>query len=195
MKVMLDQQQEMNIDATVQALNNWWKQITAEIFEQQRFIYSVHVDDQQLFHGYEQYMIDHIDSIDCINVQTMSRIESIYETEQSLNEYLERFVKASVEISEYFYGDLKEEHWVKFSEFIRGLDWIVKAIEFEIELYKQESLTIPEYLSVFNEIRKYVSELEKSMEQQDYVAVGDLIQYEMVPVLQKFQTRELSKEN
>lgn len=193
MKVMIDSRQEENIDSSIRALNEWWKTATAELYEQNRLIYSVCINKQEMFQGYEQYLMNNIDSIEEINIKSLSKVESIEQTERALIEYIERFTPGSLEVSQYFFGVLTEEHWAKFSDFLTGLEWIVNAIEFDMLLYQQLDIAVPETLKSLNALESHIMELGRSLEWKDHVAVGDIIQYEIVPLLDKYRTDYLKK--
>lgn len=190
MKVMIDDKQVQNIEPIFKEVNRWWTASIEEIFRQQRLVYCVHIDGNMMYHDYEQYIVNHMDSINEINIQTLSRMESIQETEKSLVEYIERFIPASLEMANHFFGVLSEEHWGQFSDFIQGLNWIIQAIEFEIQLFKQDGISVPDYLFIIDKLNPYLLEMEGNLERQEYSTVGDLIQYEIVPVLQEFLSRQ-----
>ncbi|AIQ65879.1 hypothetical protein PSTEL_24985 [Paenibacillus stellifer] len=189
MRVMIDQQETREIESNYQSLDEWWKMATAQVAQRQRLIYCVQVNDKTIFDGYEQFMIANLDELEAINVTTLSKAESIQQTEEELDEYLDRFLPASIDVARSFYGDLTEKHWSQFSSFIQGLDWIFKALEFESELLKQEGRDLPEYLAIVNTLEVIVRELDSSLQVQNFVAVGDLIQYEIIPLLQNFRSR------
>ncbi|MNB88564.1 hypothetical protein D3C75_355820 [compost metagenome] len=189
MRVMIDQQDAREIESNYQSLDMWWKMATAQIAQRQRLIYCVQVNDKTIFDGYEQFIISNLDTLEEINVTTLSKTESIQQTEEELDEYLDRFLPASIEVARNFYGDLTEKHWNQFSSFIKGLDWILKALEFETELLKQEGKKLPEYLTIVDTLEVIVRELDSSLQVQNFVAVGDLIQYEIIPLMQNFRSR------
>lgn len=194
MKLTVDQQQEQTIPRTVEAFNACWETETASIIKMNRLIYYVKIDNQVMYQGYEEYLLNHLNTINAIDIVTLSRQESILETEKTLDEYLDRFIDASIELSKKFYGELTEETWNGFSDFIQGLDWIIKALEFNIVLFQNGGEDIPEYLLIIENLGAVVTEMDQSLEQQDFVAVADLIQYEIIPLLQKFRSRQSMKE-
>ena len=77
MKVSIDQQQEQIIDASIEKLDDWWKQATGYIFDQKRLIHCVDIDGSTHYDNYEQYIILNASQIQVINIRTLSRMESI----------------------------------------------------------------------------------------------------------------------
>lgn len=189
MIVMIDKKQEQIIEPNLDELNEWWTLTTADIFQKQRFIHCVEINGFSLYEGYEKYLVDHISDIERVNIKTISRIESVEDTEKALDEYLKRFIPGSLKVSEYLYGDLSEDLWKDFSDFIVGLEWIVKALEFDMVLFKSEGVETPEYLSILDNLGSFISEMDNCLQQQDYVSVGDIIQFEIVPLLEIFSSR------
>lgn len=181
------QPQSMVID-NPQEFEMWWKAATSSIYDQQRLIHSVCINEIWVYQNYEEYILKNFNSIKKVDVKTLSSLESIQQTEETLGEYLSRFVDSSMELSQHFYGELSEEDWRNFSAFIEGLDWIIKAIEFERLLYQRVRMAMPNHLELAAQFPHFIAEMEINLNEQDYVAVGDLIQYEIVPLLKQIHS-------
>lgn len=190
MRTQIDNGIEKIVEPNLDSLQNWWQFMINQIYAQDRLIRAVQVDGKLLYDGYEQYIRNNIDRIEEIKIQTLTRSESLFETKQTLDEYLERFIPISSELSRTFFGDLTQEHWQTFSDFITGLDWIISALKFA-ELLSQNDVVTPQqnYGQMINELQNVISEMEKSLEDEDYVTVGDLIQHELLPVLEKCKSQ------
>lgn len=186
MKVKINDYEEKIIDNSFQTINEWWIQSTADIYRQEQLIYCVEINGQPFYAGYEQLIADNYQRIDFIRIVTKTKGESIEETFLTVKDYLEKFIPASSNIADNFYGELTDKEWSKFSQLVEGLDWILKAMDF------LENLTINEKQkkATFNikmEIERIVSEMDNNLQKQDYVMVGDLIQYDLIPVLQNYK--------
>lgn len=193
---MIDHQQEQFIDASVESLDRWWKQATGYIFGLQRLIHCVDIDGTTLYNNYEQYLILNATKVTEVNIRTLSRIESIQDTEQSIDEYLERFIPAAQNVADQLFGEITQEQQGLFAQFIEGLGWIINALEFNLALFNQDE-TAPSYLTtVMEPLEANIKEIYDHVQQKDFVSVGDLIQYELIPLLQKYinekQKSELS---
>lgn len=194
MKVTIDQQQEQIINANIEELDHWWKQATSDIYGQQKLIHYVEIDGNVLYDNYEQYLLINVNQIQKVNIQTLSRLESIQDTEQSIDEYLERFIPATQKVADQLYGEMTQEQQSLFAQFIEGLGWIVKAFEFNQTLFNKDG-TAPSYLSqVMEPLEAIITQIYDNVQQEDFVSVGDLIQYELIPVLQKFQDNKQKSE-
>lgn len=190
----VDGNKKTTLNPSIEELDKWWRQETAEIYSGDRLIHFVEVDGQKLYSSYEQFIVNNINTIEKIDINTISLLESIDDTEISLNNYLINFIPAVNEISDCFYGDVNEEVWQKFSEVIQGLEWIMQALQFERTLYLRMGSSAPDYLSVIEPLEKALGELEQSMHNQDYVSVGDILQYELAQNLERFQLRTAKRE-
>ncbi|MNJ50073.1 hypothetical protein D3C77_453350 [compost metagenome] len=142
-------------------------------------------DGEVIYDGYEAYIVNNLTHIGEINIKTMTKHESIIETKMSIIEYLERFIPAISELSDHFYGELSNKHWGEFGYFIEGLSWIVKSFEFIRILSNDEMDQVTS--QALKQLEKIISELESGLDEKQYVLVGDLIQYELTPLLVKYR--------
>ncbi|MFD1178867.1 hypothetical protein ACFQ3W_21550 [Paenibacillus puldeungensis] len=177
--------EEKIIDNSFQTINEWWIESTADIHTQDQLIYCVEINGQSFYAGYEQLIVDNYQRIDFIRIVTKTKGESIEETFVTVKDYLDKFIPASSSIADSFYGELTDKEWSKFSQLIEGIEWILKAMDF------LETLTINEKqkratINMKIEIERIVSEMDNNLQRQDYVMVGDLIQYELVTALQNY---------
>ncbi|WP_052410378.1 hypothetical protein [Paenibacillus durus] len=188
MKVTIDNQNELVLEADLKPINEWWISSTAKIYKEDRLIYSVEIDNNPIFTGYEQIIINDYREINQINIITKTKKESIIETELALDEYLDKFIPASRKVADYFYGDINEEHWAEFSQLVEGLNWIVNSLDFLQILYgDQDSL-----ISIISQLKSAIGELSGSLNQAEYVLTADLLNYEIIPLLEKMKTKTIN---
>lgn len=165
-----------------------WNEELESINLQNRYISFVEIDGEVYYDNYELAIEQMFDRIQCVKVSTVSAEEHLTNLIASIKEYNILFVKGTRSISEYFYGEMNEQQWEQFRLFMEGLDWLYKSLEFALLLIKQtdkfhvceESLRVS--LSL---IKPHIVELERALAEQDYVTVGDLMQYEIEPVFQQ----------
>lgn len=183
MKVDIDKGQEKLIDNNIQLINEWWTTSTSEIYKQDRLIYCVEINEQPFYSGYEKIIVENYHEISTISVLTKTKQESIAETIISIDEYLERFLPASSKIAGYFYGDITEKVWSEFGQLIEGLNWLISAINFIEVLSNDRILSATTKAKLENTI----TEMDSNLQQQEYINVGDLIQYELIPELENLR--------
>ncbi|MCT2195924.1 hypothetical protein M3G15_12315 [Paenibacillus sp. p3-SID1389] len=190
MEVILDNGQVHHIHATLDSINEWWIQSTSHIYKSNRLIYLVEIDGQPMYTGYEQFIIENYRSINQIRIVTKSHQDSIVETLSMLKAYLTEFIPKSEEISAFWYGDISAEQWNQFSVFIEGLNWIVGSLEFLKVLNIDDNV-----IMLLNNLEAIIKELDQKLQVEDYVGVGDLISYELIPVLQRIEQLSDRQEN
>lgn len=185
MRVSIDNLKVREIKKDLNCINEWWNASTEELYSTERLIYCVEINGNSIYNNYEHFIIENYQEITEINIKSLSKNESIEETCKTLNDYLVRFIPATLVIADYFYSDVTEAQWSEFSEFIDGLSWIVKSIDF-LRLLTSDSTS---QLFVFNDFEKAISELEQGLEAKDYVLVADIMRYELVLQLEQLKER------
>jgi hypothetical protein len=182
-KVTIDNQNELLLEADIKPINEWWIASTSKIYKEDRLIYSVEINDNPVFSGYEQIIVNDYKDINRININTRTKKESIVETELALADYLEKFIPASRQIADYFYGDMDEEQWAEFTQLVEGLSWIVNSLKFLQILHgNQETLAVPVL-----QVEALVNELGESLERAEYTLTADLLNYEIAPLFEKMK--------
>lgn len=111
MKITIDEQKEIISSPLREEFNKIWLEFTTEIYQAERLIYCVDIDGQVLYNQYEQYILHHIQEIENIHIHTMSRFDSINETEEQLVQYLNKFIPGMITIVDRMYGDMSNELW------------------------------------------------------------------------------------
>lgn len=188
MKITLDQHTDSTITVENDEFSQKWLEFTDKIYKADRLIYSVDIDGQVLYEDYENYIQEHFQYIQHIHVSTLSRLESIHDTTSSLHEYLNKFVPAMASIADQMYGEMSPELWEQFTTGLEGLQWIVSSFEFLQYLYSEESLKLAQLTNYCMDLEKIIIELDVNLSKEDLVGVGDLLQYELLPHLEKYQS-------
>ncbi|WP_270406271.1 hypothetical protein [Paenibacillus timonensis] len=191
MKVAVDGQQVEWIEDTLNGIEQWWKSSTSRIYQDRRLIHFVEVNGKAIYEAYELYIVQNIQEVREVNIHTLSATESIQDTEQALDEYLERFVPGALDIADQLYGGLTIDNQPLFGQLLEGFHWIVKSMQFDNELYVlAEYHASPDYLtSALSTLERVLQEIMQAVENNDFTGVSDLLQYEVVPALQQFQNR------
>jgi len=189
MLISIDNENEQFIEPNLDVLNLWWQKSTGEIYSKDRLIYCVEIDGDIFYRDYESFIVNNREGIKRVNIKTLTRMESLIDTESALKDYLNRFIPSALNVSDTFYGEISEECWSLFSQFIEGLNWILKSMDFARLLHQENTINLPPYSTALQKLEKVVGELDQSLNQRDYVMVGDLIQYEIIPILEQFQGR------
>ncbi|MGZ7445973.1 hypothetical protein [Paenibacillus sp. TH7-28] len=188
MKVMINQQQEQVIGGSIEQLDKWWKEATGSIFQTGQLIHCVEIDGKIFYDGYEQYLFHNVERIQCVNINSLSRLESIVSTEQELDQYLCRFIPAAKGVANRLYGGLNEENVGLLSQVVQGLGWISSALDLNVKLYSEEAGNLPEYLTTVASISQFIGTLHDNIQNDDFVGVSDVLEYEIIPALENYHS-------
>ncbi|MEC0370799.1 hypothetical protein [Paenibacillus chibensis] len=184
MKVTIDNHEAQYLAHDIEAINEWWKKSTSQIYNQKRLIYCLEIDGVKMYTGYESVIVNNYNNIDKIEIMTKGYEESICETLQEMGLYLKVFIPRSLIIADYFFGEVSEEAWGEFSKFIDGLNWIISSLEF-IQTISDPCNDAVEL--VLRKLEPVVANLEQSIRNGDHVDVADLIKYELIPIIEPLQ--------
>lgn len=183
MRVKIDNEEEQNIAGTLESINDWWVQATSHVYKSKRLIYFVEIDGHSYYDGYELFIVKNFHIINQLRIVTKSHQESIDETVGLLKQYLAEFIPTAESTADFLYGDISSNQWSVFSQFLEGLNWIVSSLEF----LKSLSSNNYSYKPLLDSLGEIIIDLDKYLQGQDYVEVGDLICYELIPVLRKIK--------
>ncbi|MNW51893.1 hypothetical protein D3C74_293920 [compost metagenome] len=89
-------------------------------------------------------------------------------------------------IADQMYGEMLPEVWDQLKTGLEGLQWIVSSFEFLRYLYSTDSIVVSKLLDYSNELGRIIGEIANSINRDDIVGVADLIQYELLPILEKY---------
>lgn len=184
MRVAVDNKVEQQIDNDLDTIQKWWQNEVSQIYSDDRLIYYVDIEDVSFYSDYEQVLFENFRSINKVNIHTRNRTESIKETEITLYDYLTKYIPASKEIADHFYGEIQEEHWSMFVQLTDGLGWIMSSMNFLNILngISTKSLEI-------TKLELALNELEQGLIAQENVLIGDILRYEIIPVLESYYIR------
>ncbi|WP_340005379.1 hypothetical protein MHH52_26785 [Paenibacillus sp. FSL K6-0276] len=186
MKITIDEQQEIISSPLQEEFNKIWLECTTEIYQAERLIYYVDIDGQVLYNQYEQFIQDHLQIIENIKIHTMSRFDSINETEEQLVQYLNKFIPGMTAIVDQMYGDMSNELWGELATGLEGLQWIASSFEFLKILYSSDILNNIIIGNYCSDLESIVKDLDTNLTEDDLVAVADLFKYELLPLLDKY---------
>lgn len=190
MEVTIDSQPIACSSENLESFNQWWKNVTSDIFQKGRLLYQVSVDGIPFYDGYETQIIQHFDRIKTIDIYTKSKEEAFQESVQELIGYNRKLIDATDRVSGAFYGEPDSEQWSLFAQYIEGMQWLsqslhfVQAISAEKEQYSDLQQSITEILDMMSE---KVQMLDHASDDKDYTLMGDVIQYELSDVLHKIE--------
>jgi hypothetical protein len=164
-------------DAVVAGLNELYK----ALLEKQQIVQSVVIDGQSYYEGYNDHILNHMQSIREIVIHSVGEEQLMKEIRDELAAYLPKLIQGLDSISELFYGEMSNEDWGHFSQLTEGMQWTMQCV-YGLRNYAERS---PSYSALHGSLKQFeafserhLPELEAALEQKDYTAVGDQLKYE-----------------
>lgn len=93
----------------------------------------------------------------------------------TLNGYLSKLMPAIKDCASHYQSGQLSEGLNLLINIIEGLDWVIKIAATNIEMQENH----------MRETNLKLNEIVKALENEDYVLVGDLLEYEILPAMQE----------
>ncbi|CAH0118009.1 hypothetical protein PAE9249_00474 [Paenibacillus sp. CECT 9249] len=182
MNIRLDSEQISQTVTSLEVFHSIWQSILQQIASINRYIRCVQIDGEIYYDGYELYIQHHFYEIKHINIITITPQDSLDETITEIQKYNAKLILAVEDIGKAFYGDLTEENWNQFSNLFEGIGWLYQSLEFCLILIEKTKMKreLTETLrTAADKLKISLSDIEQALNEQEYITVGDIIQYEL----------------
>ena len=138
------------------------------------------IDNIEVYENHEEYIKERIQDIETIEIITRSMTEMIWETMQSLQEYLNRAIPALTDLVENSYKSFSDETWTGIGQLAEGMQWILQFKETTDSASKKPMnwLSIKESIEVCE--GGFIQLLE-AIETKDTILITDILSYEITP--------------
>lgn len=144
------------------------------------------IDGVEVFDDFYTYIEERMDDIEQIEVGVRTFAEFINDLLSSMHQYLERATPELEKLSELFY-QRDETSWEQLQLLIEAVQWIHEAIR-TIDSKQQKLPEWNQIIVIAVEMQEQFEPLEEAMVAQDTVLLGDLLQYEWLPIFIKLKT-------
>ena len=146
----------------------------------------IEVDGNQVYENHYEYIIDNLAVLKEIKVAIISVDELIKNILVSAVQYVQGAVPLIGSLSDEFYRGPEPETWAKLQQLIEGIEWINSGAEVIVNSKKSNEL-VYEYVKVASEMKSKLIEFEESIKNSDMVLIGDLLSYEIIPMLESIK--------
>ncbi|GAF67096.1 hypothetical protein BTS2_4005 [Bacillus sp. TS-2] len=183
-------------DNDIQVLNDMSAKINQEIEGSGLFFSHFLIDGELVYEGYEDYFIQHIQTINSVEVILLSTKEMLNGLLLSFEQYL---VNASPEINQLvqdFYQNPTAESWLQFERLLEGIQWIAEVVT-TIDKHENDIKSWDEYLKAIAQLQVELQQLMEALENKDSVLLADILQYEIIPIfdlLKKLTTETIDEQ-
>ncbi|NYC70933.1 alkyl sulfatase BDS1-like metallo-beta-lactamase superfamily hydrolase [Clostridium beijerinckii] len=96
---------------------------------------------------------------------------------QSADQYLYKLKSGVLELVKLMQEEKEQEAILIIPEIADGIDWITKVIDLTKDVQK-------EHINLEN-INEHLETIIEALENQDYILVSDIFNYEIIPILDK----------
>ncbi|MEK4513076.1 hypothetical protein EJP82_21160 [Paenibacillus anaericanus] len=187
-----------NTIENVQELDRFWVEMTKKISESTRYIKVVEINEIPFYDGYEFQIVQQFDEIRSLHVFTISAQESLNETLDSIINYSAKVLVSLPEIYRPLYAELEQEHWEQLFALLEGMEWMVQAIEFSVILIDQthqneSANTILQNIQLG--LQEHFVIMDQLLKEEDLIGFGDMLQYEIEPLLTELTRIEVAGED
>lgn len=144
------------------------------------------IDGNKVYENHYDYIIDNLSGIKEVKVAIITFYELIRNIMVSTVQYLERAVPLIESLSDEFYKNPEQGTWEKLQELIEGIEWINSGSEVILNSGKSFGGAM-EYVKAASNMRSKLSELEEAIKNSDMILIGDLLSYEITPMLESIK--------
>ena len=145
------------------------------------------VDGLEVTEEPEVFLTKEVGNIEEILVIAIPAKEFINNLMLSIEEYVERAIPYVVELFDGFYNNPTKDEWGSLAELFEGIQWLSIVIDsVEVSVIRPESWK--EISTTTVEVQGELESLEEALENNDTILIGDILQYEILPVLEKIKS-------
>lgn len=144
------------------------------------------IDGTVVSDGYDQYISENLDNIEFIDVKADPLIDLLDDALRSGSEYLKRAIPEIRDLGNEFYRTPGGETWKKFQQMLEGLEWIMQLIH-SINANRNFYLNGERYEEFGARLNEELANLNDAVSRKDMVLIGDLILYEILPLLESVE--------
>lgn len=180
------QDQIWQVANTAPGVEDLFGRMGALLKDHQLHISHMTIDGEEIYEDYQERIKQQLNEINRVQVNVVTMKQFIDELITSSYSYCVQVVQQLPELSSQFYQTPAQEAWQQFQSFLEGVEWLNQLIGLigeQASLYNNAA-AFSEIGSALNQV---MSELLEGMERQEHTVIGDLLQYEIVPLIEKLQ--------
>lgn len=138
-------------------------------------------DSVDIYEDPEQYLDGDLKNINKLEVIARTAGEFTNDILLSAAAYLTGANQELEKLSESFYKNPSNETWQNFGDMLEGMQWL-NQIVLSIDQMKEKPQNWDEFLKLAATLEVELKNMEEAVENQDFILIGDIIQYEIMPL-------------
>ncbi|MFV8826462.1 hypothetical protein [Alkalihalobacterium sp. APHAB7] len=181
---LLDEVLEFNNEET--SINEMFQQINNRVNERGVHLSHLVVNGVEVYEDHGEYILERLSTIETVEAIVHTTKQLLSSILLSAETYLKRAVPEVNNLVDEFYSTPTEESWQKLVQLLEGLQWITQMIN-NIDQLDHKILNWNEYLTSMATLETELIPLMEAIENKDTVLIADIIQYEVLPILERLQ--------
>jgi hypothetical protein len=170
---------------TVMAITPMLEQISKWLADEKAVLQHIQIDGIDIYSDYESYIIEHIDTINTIEIKSLSMEQAVQQVCLSASSYLERAIPQLELLFGDFYRNAASDAWDRLAEWIDGMLWLNDTAQSMSSYWAEATETLLAYQSKVDEV---LPDLETAVGGRDAITIGDIIQYEALPAFRELKS-------
>lgn len=152
------------------------------------------IDGEEIYDEFEIYLEDNIKFIEEVKVIMLTTKEVVRDNLITIYEYVGGGIPLISSLADKFYREPEKDDWNQLGELFEGIGFIFHTLESVDSMENLNEIVSNyevwnEYVSEVKSLNEVINELNSAVENKDTVLIGDLLSYEIVPVLEKMKEK------
>jgi hypothetical protein len=180
--------QEIEINNEQSDIDSLFNRINETLEKSGLYLSHMNIDGIEVYNDYYEYILGKLDGIKSITIEMITLRQWVDNMLLSMKDYVDRIVPETSRLSEQFYQNLNTA-WGEFVQLMEGLQWITSTLNVIDSLSKEKLYYTNwnDFLQLFSSIQQELKDLEDAVQNKDTVLIGDILQYEVKPLLENLQ--------
>ena len=175
-----------------QTFKDFFDALSEELKKENRVIVSISLNNKEMKNGKQfDYFEKDISEIDKVKIDTSEKGELVDNHVEGILEHVEKLQGNIEKAAELFrIGDEIESHKY-FAAVIEGIRWfnyslelIFSFLQIEIKEVKLKDILI---IDIIEDVSEVIDALDNSQQNQDWIMVADQLEYELLPLIEKWK--------
>ncbi|MGZ9586259.1 hypothetical protein [Paenibacillus marinisediminis] len=189
MNIIVDDISEDYIIESITDMENTWMDITKQIMNNNKLLYSVELDGIVYYDGYAEELLERYNEIQTVSIKTVTPEHSITITLQELKQYSAKVMGTMGEYIKPLYGNSSDESGEIISTVVGAVEWVGSSLAF-LQLLSQQVEAQAEVYELANgaieKLNPVLELLGGELEWGNHIGFADIIQYEFIPLVEEF---------
>ena len=175
-----------------QTFKDFFDALSEELKKENRVIVSISLNDEKMTNGQHfDHFEKNISDINKVKIETSERGQLVDDNVEGILEHVEKLQGNIGKAAELFrIGDEVESHKY-FAAVIEGIRWFNYSLELvfsflQIDIKKAKLNDVP-IIDMVDDVSEVIDALDSSQQNQDWIMVADQLEYELLPLIEKWK--------